>query len=93
MQIMVLSFIYLVEPSSLLLLPFIALLYQTWVIDGDDSGAKNDWQGKPTPWRAAQCRYVHHRSHDLSRAETRVSAVGSRRLITKATARPAMKLT
>jgi hypothetical protein len=39
-----------VEPSPLLLRPFIGLLYQLWMIDGDDCGAisgTNEWQGKP----------------------------------------------
>jgi hypothetical protein len=39
-----------VEPSPLLLRSFIGLLYQPWVIDGDDYGAisgMNEWQGKP----------------------------------------------
>jgi hypothetical protein len=45
------SFIYGagVEPSPLLLGPFIGL-YQLWMIDGDDCGAikgMNEWQGKP----------------------------------------------
>jgi hypothetical protein len=32
---------------------FIDLLFQPWMIDGDDSGAisgMNEWQGKPTYW-------------------------------------------
>jgi hypothetical protein len=40
-----------VEPSPLLLWPFVGMLYQTWMIDGDDCGAvsgMNEWQGKPT---------------------------------------------
>jgi hypothetical protein len=40
-----------VEPSPLLLQPFVALLYQPWMIDGgDDCGTisyMNEWQGKP----------------------------------------------
>jgi hypothetical protein len=39
-----------VEPSALLLRPFIGILYQPWMIDGDDCGAisgMNEWQGKP----------------------------------------------
>jgi hypothetical protein len=39
-----------VEPSPLLLQPFIGLLYQTWMIDGDDWVAiseMNDLQWKP----------------------------------------------
>jgi hypothetical protein len=39
-----------VEPSPLLLRPFNDLLYQPWMIDGDDYGAvsgMNEWQGKP----------------------------------------------
>jgi hypothetical protein len=42
-----------VEPSPLLLRPFIGLLYQQWVIDGDDCGAvggMDEWQGKPKYW-------------------------------------------
>jgi hypothetical protein len=40
-----------VEPSPLILQPFIELLYQLWIIDGDDCGTTseiNGWQGKPT---------------------------------------------
>jgi hypothetical protein len=39
-----------VEPSRLLLRPFIGLLYQPLINDGDDCGAVsgvNEWQGKP----------------------------------------------
>jgi hypothetical protein len=39
-----------VEPCQLLLWPFIDLLYQPWMIDGDDCGAisgVNGWQWKP----------------------------------------------
>jgi hypothetical protein len=39
-----------VKPSPLLLWPFIGLLYQPWMIEGDDCGAIsgiNGWQGKP----------------------------------------------
>jgi hypothetical protein len=39
-----------VESSPLLRQPLIALLYQPWTIDSDDSGAisgMNNWQGKP----------------------------------------------
>jgi hypothetical protein len=35
-----------VEPSPLLLRPFIGLLYQSWMIDGDDClaiGWMNEW--------------------------------------------------
>jgi hypothetical protein len=38
-----------VEASPLLLRPFIGILYQLWIIDGDDSAVicgVNDWQGK-----------------------------------------------
>jgi hypothetical protein len=48
---MIVLFIYGVgvEPSPLLLLPFISLLYQSWMINCYDCGAVsgiNDWQGK-----------------------------------------------
>jgi hypothetical protein len=39
-----------VEPNTLLLRPFIGLLYRPWTIDSDDCGAigeMNDWEGKP----------------------------------------------
>jgi hypothetical protein len=39
-----------VEPSSLLLRPFIGPLSQPWTIEGDDcgvTGGMNEWQGKP----------------------------------------------
>jgi hypothetical protein len=38
------------EPSPLLLLPFIGVLYKPWKIEGDDCGAitgMNEWQWKP----------------------------------------------
>jgi hypothetical protein len=38
------------EPSPLLLRPVICLLYQPWMIDGDDCGTisgMNEWQRKP----------------------------------------------
>jgi hypothetical protein len=48
-----LSFLFIygagVEPSPLILLPLIGLLYQPWMIDGGHCGAvrMNEWQGKP----------------------------------------------
>jgi hypothetical protein len=42
-----------VDPSPLLLRPFIGLLYQPWMIDRDDCGAisgMNEWQGKLKYW-------------------------------------------
>jgi hypothetical protein len=42
-----------VETSPLLLWPIVALLYQPWMIDGDDCGAvggMNEWQGKLEYW-------------------------------------------
>jgi hypothetical protein len=42
-----------VEPSLLLLRPFSGLLYQPWMVDGDDYGAisgMNEWEGKPKYW-------------------------------------------
>jgi hypothetical protein len=39
-----------VEPSPLILRPFIGLFYQPWVMDGDDCAAisgMNEWQEKP----------------------------------------------
>jgi hypothetical protein len=53
------------EPSQLLLRSFIGLLYQPWMIDGDDCGAfsiMNEWQGKPK-YSEETSRSVHHRSH------------------------------
>jgi hypothetical protein len=38
------------DSSSLLLRPFIGLVYQRWTIDGDDCGAVDGmivWHGKP----------------------------------------------
>jgi hypothetical protein len=43
-----------VEPSPLLLRLFIGLLYQSWMIDGDDCGVishMNEWQGNRNTWR------------------------------------------
>jgi hypothetical protein len=39
-----------VKPYPLLLRPFIGLLYQPWMIDGDNCDAisgMNEWHGKP----------------------------------------------
>jgi hypothetical protein len=65
-----------VEPSPLLLLPFIGLLYQPWMIDDDDCGAiigMNDWQGKKEypEEMCPQCRSLPQSTCDLSRARTR----------------------
>jgi hypothetical protein len=52
-----------VEPSALLLRPFIGLLYQPWLIYSDDYGAiggMNEWQGKP------KCSEKTHASAVLS---------------------------
>jgi hypothetical protein len=52
----IILFLYLwdgVKPSSLLLRPFIGLLYHSYMIDGDDCGTIsviNEWQGKPKYW-------------------------------------------
>jgi hypothetical protein len=48
------------EPSPLLLLPFIGLFYHPWIIDDDDCGAisgMNEWQGKPQ-YRGKTCSSV-----------------------------------
>jgi hypothetical protein len=71
-----------VEPSPLLLQPFIGLLCQPWMIDDDDCGAigtMNEWQGnqrKPAPVPLCPPQIPYH----LTRAGTRATAVGSRRL-------------
>jgi hypothetical protein len=39
-----------------------------------------------------QCHFVHHKSHDQTRAWTLAAAVGSRRLITGAMARPKLSV-
>jgi hypothetical protein len=68
-----------VEPSPLFLRPFIALLYQPWMIDSDDCGAidgMNGWQGKPkfpVPLCPPQI------PHNMTSARTRAAAMGSRR--------------
>jgi hypothetical protein len=54
-----------VELSPLLLRPFIGLLYQRWMIDGDDCGAvsrMNEWQGKTDVLggNLSQRRSVHY---------------------------------
>jgi hypothetical protein len=68
-----------VEPSLLLLRPFIGLLYQPWMIDGDDCGAisgMNEWQGKPKhskkPAPVQLC--PQQIPHALNRARTRAAA-------------------
>jgi hypothetical protein len=71
-----------IEPSPLLLRPFVILLYQPWMIDGDydygDIGGMNKWQGnritlsKPAPVSLCPPQIPH----DLSRSRTQ--AVGSR---------------
>jgi hypothetical protein len=78
-----------VEPSPLLLRPVIGLLYQPWMIYGDDCGVTsgiNGGQGKPkySEKNLPPCRSLHHRS----RAQTLAAAVGSRRLTAWAMARP-----
>jgi hypothetical protein len=43
-------YVAVVEPSPLLLRPFIGLLYLPWMIDGDECGTisgMNVWQRKP----------------------------------------------
>jgi hypothetical protein len=42
-----------VGPSPLLLLPLIGLLYQLWMMDGDDCegiSGMDEWQEKPECW-------------------------------------------
>jgi hypothetical protein len=72
------------EPGSLLLQLFIGLLYQHWMVGGDDCGAvsmmseqqvKSKYEEKT--WNLFQCRSVRHRFH-LSRARTLVTVAGSR---------------
>jgi hypothetical protein len=64
-----------VEPSTLLLRPFIDLLYQPWMVDGGQFGAIgeiNEWQRKP--------KYSEKITHDLIGDRTRAAAMGSQRL-------------
>jgi hypothetical protein len=75
-----------VEPSPLLLRQFIGLLYQRWVIDGDDCetvSGRNEWQEK-LKYSEETCPSAAlataDRTHDLARTRTPVAAVGSRRL-------------
>jgi hypothetical protein len=49
-----------VEPTLLLRQPFIGLLYQLIMIDGDDYGAVSGMNGKGI---LPHCRYGHHRSY------------------------------
>jgi hypothetical protein len=70
-----------VEPSPLLLRPCIGLLYQPWIIDGDDCGAvsgMNEWQGKPefSETTAPVPIWPAEITHDSSWDRTRVAAVG-----------------
>jgi hypothetical protein len=86
-----------VEPSPLLLRPFIALLYQPWMIDGDDCGAvsgMNEWQGKPK-YSEKTCFYSALFTTESiwpDQARCRTAAVGSRLLAAWATARPNCRL-
>jgi hypothetical protein len=80
------------EETPLLLRPFIGLLYQTRMIDGDDCEAIrgiNEWQDKPKysekPAPVPLCR--PQIPHDVTRARTRDAAVGSRRLTARTAAR------
>jgi hypothetical protein len=66
-----------VEPSPLLLRPFIGLSYQPLMIDGDDCGAidgMNEWKHAPVPLYSPQV------PHDFTQVRTRIAAMGSRRL-------------
>jgi hypothetical protein len=84
-----------VKPSPLLLRPLTGLLYQPCMIMNDDCGAVsgiNDWQRKPKhsvkTWPVQLCS--PQTLHNLSRARTRVTVVGSRRPTASTTARPCM---
>jgi hypothetical protein len=76
-----------VEPSPLVLRSFIGLLYQPWMIVGDDCGVINEmnkWHGKPEYSKkaclsAALAAAVP--TYDLILARTRAAAVEIRRLI------------
>jgi hypothetical protein len=72
------------EPSPLLLRPFIGLLCQLWAIDINDYGAvseMNEWQGKPAPVPICPPRIPH----DLTVARSQAAAVGSRPLTASVT--------
>jgi hypothetical protein len=65
-----------VDPSSLLLRPFVGVLYQPWMMtDGDDCGVisgMNEWQGKQK-YSVETCP-----SAALTRVRIRAVAAGSR---------------
>jgi hypothetical protein len=66
-----------VEPSPLLLLPFIVLLWQHWMIDGGDCGAVSGRGNRSTLRKPVSVPlYPSPMSHGLTRARTRAAAVG-----------------
>jgi hypothetical protein len=71
-----------VEPSPLLLRPLIGLLYQAWmVMDDNECGAVSGMTGRGNPGTqrkpALGILCPPHIPHDMARAGTRDSAVGS----------------
>jgi hypothetical protein len=88
-----LTYLAAVEPRTLLLWPFIGLLYPPWIIHDDDCrtiSGMNNWQGKPkySEKSAPLPLWPAQIPHDLIWARTRAAAVGSRRLTAWATVRP-----
>jgi hypothetical protein len=85
-----------VEPGPLLLRLFIGLLYQPWMIDGDDCGAISGMSGRGNRRnrrRPASGPFCESQiPHDLTRAQTLAAAVRNRRLTDRAAARPVQGL-
>jgi hypothetical protein len=82
-----------VEPSPLLLRPFVGILHQPWMIDGDDCGVisgVNQWQGNPK-YSEDTCpmpRCPPQTPQDLTLAST----VGSRQLTVSAREQPCNRI-
>jgi hypothetical protein len=72
-----------VEPSPRILRQLIGLLYQPWIIDGDDRRAisrMTEWKGNHIRRNPSPLPLCPQIPHDSTRARTLTAEVGSRRL-------------